>query len=352
MLHLKNAFFELYGIIIQTIYLLISMDIYIFLFISIIFILKFVNINIIKNIGIYIYIPIFLIIVAIFSNVKTIRKYAIIISIFSFIIILAAIWIKKINKIKYKTNLITIKFKIITRNILKTKLRLVEHIFPIYILIHIFTYQIYVYLTNRYFISIRNNVLENSIFLVYYFFLYYLYLKRKILSLDECFYFYITKIERYKSSILKSYFMEISKIISFNIFNIFWGMVIFNKFFTSSNTENNIIFICSQIFISILAISSDIYVYKNKLEVINKPEDLKKYMSFIEGMFLVILLTVVQLIIYSSTEIKSNILIEYLRLDSINLIFNILFGILAVIAIIKSLNFMVINKFNMVRGKK
>ncbi|WP_251861362.1 hypothetical protein [Clostridium sp. Marseille-Q2269] len=97
--------------------------------------------------------------------------------------------------------------------------------------------------------------------------------------------------------------------------------------------------------------SANVYVEKNKSDVTKQPEDIKKYMSFIEALFLSSMFVITSLFInlHLNKDIQSSLVNNLIRVNTVIFIIQLIIWIGAILSIIKTLNYMLIFKLNIRR---
>lgn len=349
---IKDALFELIGIIIITLNLIILLEVKILLFISLIAIFHFLKLHKLRIFSFYIYLTIyFLFLINLNNNYISsfliILLFVIFLSFFIFYCKYSKhsiIMGKKNTKNRY---LLYIDIQRISRKLQEKKGMFYSYIFPPYIITYILFYYI---IKNT--IFVREISLVLSLLLVAYFVIFYIYVKRQIFLLDDCFYFSTTKIEFYKSSSIFNYLQKIVILIFLNFFNIFWGIA-FLKILFGFNWSIKIVvlLILIHIFILLLALSANIYVDKNKSEVTRYPEDIKKYMSLLEAIFLSSLFILAHIFIYIILNgyKKINKIDDIFSLNSTLKILLLIVFLLGISSAIKTINHIWVTKKNIGR---
>lgn len=245
-----------------------------------------------------------------------------------------------------KINIVVINIKRIIRKLYRTPQEMVSFIFPFYTII----YFLVCYVLHKIF-SLDGEI-SAIVQLYIYFVIYYGYIKSRVLAYDDCFYFSITKLEFMKLNIIWNYVQKIIVLLIFDIFNIFWGTIYLISL-SSLKYNFQTIFLLGIVHVLILFIclSANIYVDKNKLDVVRQPEDIRRYMSFIEAIFLSSMLTIIGVYINLkfSVHIQNNLVNNLVSVGTAIFILHLITWILAILSVIKTLNYMLIVKLNIWR---
>ncbi|MFJ8119972.1 hypothetical protein EXW57_27655 (plasmid) [Bacillus mycoides] len=345
---IKDAFFEFYGMLFISLNLILLFDLRILFIFLLLFISSYFKNNIFKVFLFVMYISVYLF--PIFKINNDVKEFTFIILNFVILISICFVYVYK-NKFNRKNldlyttknmSLIYFEMQRLIRKLFDTKAKLINFLFPPYIILYIGIY----YVLNK-FLVFNNQEIFNSLLLVIYCGIYYVYVKRSIFAFDDCFYFSTTKLEVNSFNIIYKYIIKIFVLISFNMFNIFWGtsyLIILLKIELNFKTVGLLLFI--HIFMLLIFISSNIYVDKNKADVTRYPEDIRKYMSLIEAYFLFILFILGHFLVYISFDNRLNnkLISDFslIELDMYIISFIVLLG--AVLSVLKTINYMWIVK--------
>ncbi|MEV2910857.1 hypothetical protein ABNF65_20150 [Paenibacillus larvae] len=227
------------------------------------------------------------------------------------------------------------------RRLVETKISLSRFAFPPYILLYVFLFWVLDMFPSFFAqFSIGKDMLV-SLSLILYFGIYFIYTKTSVLLLDDCFYFSATKIELYATNFVFSYFRKITVLLVFNVFNIFWGLCYLNLVLKMNGDFAKIgLMFFIHLFMLPLFVSANIFVDKNKAEVTQYPEDFKKYVSFIEAFFFFILFISVHLLVIMHYDPRTAVLITSHLFDINAYLIGTLVVISGVISIVKTLTHM------------
>lgn len=350
-LFIKDAVFQFYGLCIIGINLIIMLDVKSIMVFLLILLLSCIRVDYINNLYLYGYAAIYLFITGIV--LKSYVKFFILIAVFTSIISIFYLFRKKsmMNKnynVKLnKAYIVIINMKKLIRKLYRTPQEAISFIFPFYIVIYSFVcYGLYKI----------NFLLDEKIIAVeqvcIYFVIYYGYTKMRILAFDDCFYFCITKIEFLKLNIILNYIQKVIVGFVFNIFGVFWGVVYLIKFSNLSyNFQTIFSLVIMHVLIIFLCLSANVYVDKNKLDVTKQPEDLRRYMSFLEALFLSSVLVTISLFFNLTFRegVPSNLVNDLVSVDTAIFILKLIICIGASLSVIKTLNYMLIVKLNIRR---
>ncbi len=350
-LFIKDAVFQFYGIVIICFNLIIILDIKSIITILLILFLFCIKVNNINNLFLYIYGFIYFFITAVMLN----RYINFFVSTSVFIIIISIFYLYEKKMITNKESIvklnkfyiININIKKLIRKLSKTPQEFMSFIFPSYIIIYLL-----ICYTLHKIPFLSNNEIIVIVQVCIYFVIYYSYIKIRLLEYDDCFYFSITKLEFLKLNIIWIYMFKIILIIIFFMFSIFWGTT---YLIILSNLKYNFQTIYSlgsaHIFILLICLSANVYVEKNKSDVTKQPEDIKKYMSFIEALFLSSMFVITSLFInlHLNKDIQSSLVNNLIRVNTVIFIIQLIIWIGAILSIIKTLNYMLIFKLNIRR---
>lgn len=341
---IKEAFFEFYGIVFILFNLILLFDLKILFVFLLLFISRYFQNNNFKMFLFIIYLSVYLLPIFLINN--DIKEFAFIILNFVILISILFLYVYK-NKINrqninlYTTkqiSLMYIEIQRLVRRLCDTQGKIINFIFPPYIIIYLVIY----YVLNE-FLVFSNKEVFNSLLLVIYFGIYYVYVKRSIFTFDDCFYFSTTKIELYNSNIISKYIGKVFVLIIFNMFNIFWGisyLIILLKIDLDVKFIGLLLFI--HLFMLLIFISSNVFVEKNKADVTRYPEDIRKYMSLIEAYLLFILFVLGHFLVYISFDHKLNNKItndfSLIELDIYIISFIVLLS--GLLSILKTINYM------------
>jgi len=236
------------------------------------------------------------------------------------------------------------------RRLVETKISLSRFAFPPYILLYVFLFWVLDMFPSFFAqFSIGKDMLV-SLSLILYFGIYFIYTKTSVLLLDDCFYFSATKIELYATNPVFSYFRKITVLLVFNVFNIFWGLCYLNLVLKMNGDLAKIgLMFFIHLFILPLFVSANIFVDKNKAEVTQYPEDFKKYVSFTENFFISILFLLIHLLVIMHYDPRTAVLITS-HLFDINVYLIGTLVISGTISIVKTLTHMGVVRKSIKRG--
>jgi len=350
-LFIKDAVFQFYGVIIICFNLVIILDIKAIIVFLLILALSCIRVDYISNLYLYVYVGIYLFITSIV--LKGYLKFSIVITVLIAIVSMFYLYRKKIivntnHNVKLKKfYILIINIKRLTRKLYRTPQEAVSFIFPFYTVI----YSLVCYALHK-IPSILDGEISAIVQVYIYFVIYYGYIKLRVLAYDDCFYFSITKMEFMKLNIIWNYVQKIIVLLIFDIFNVFWGTV---YLISLSNFKYNFQTIFSlgiaHVLILFICLSANVYVDKNKLDVTKQPEDLRRYMSFIEALFLSSTLVIISIFINLKfrEDIPSNLVNSLVSVDTAIFIVQLIIWIGAILSVIKTLNYMLIVKLNIWR---
>ncbi|MCY9511579.1 hypothetical protein M5W68_15665 [Paenibacillus larvae] len=354
---IKDALFELNGVTVILINLVILLDIKVFFILLLLFTfqtLKSIYAKaILKGFLLLLYLTLFVSPILYFQN-----TYLTVFTILAgFFLIFLSLYFYvhqseerniNIKGAKRRLFLLYVDIQRLSRRLVENKITFIRFLFPPHILLYVFLFWVPDIFPSFFAqFSIQKDMLY-SISLVLYVGIYFIYTKSSVLLLDDCFYFSATKIELYVTNPVSSYFRKITVLLVFNVFSIFWGLCYLNLVLKMNGDFAKIgLMFFLHLFMLPLFVSANIFVDKNKAEVTQYPEDLKKYMSFIEAFFLTILFFLVHLLVIIYFDHQTEVLRKLLLIDVNFYLLGTLVAISGVISIIKTLTHMgVVRKSN------
>ncbi|WP_158530559.1 hypothetical protein [Paenibacillus larvae] len=240
-----------------------------------------------------------------------------------------------------KLFLLYVDIQRLSRRLVENKITFIRFLFPPHILLYVFLFWVLDMFPSFFAqFSISKDMLV-SLSLVLYVGIYFIYTKTSVLLLDDCFYFSATKIELYATNPVFSYFRKITVLLVFNVFNIFWGLCYLNLLLKMNGDLAKIgLMFFIHLFMLPLFVSANIFVDKNKAEIAQYPEDLKKYLSFIEAFFLFILFFSVHLLVIIYFDHQAEVLRKLLLVEFNVYLLGTLVVISGAISVIKTLTHM------------
>lgn len=341
-LFIQNALIDFFGIIFITLNLIVILNYYIYLFIAFIIIISQLRMNL--SVLLYAYPLFFITLIAIVGKVNY-HLVLFICIVFVVLMYILAAYKKYRNPltIKNKDRYLTyINIMSILRHVVNEKQTALTFAFPPFIIVFIFLYYIAIN------IDVNLKSWLDSLLFIVYIAIYYLYVKRQIFSFDYCLYFTSTKVEFYNFNPFMIYWRKIVTLIFLNFFNIFWGIsILYLLSIISLNIINVIYIFLIHIFILCITQSANVFADYNKHEISRYPVDVRKYISLLEALFIMVLFSLIYAFFYI-IFITDVVLIprELVTINSTESLIGFIVIILGGISFLKTINHMFTSKKN------